>query len=241
MSGIATAVIGSAVVGGVVGTIGANKAASATTDAANTNLQGTNATLAQQKDIYNQDVARNKPFYDTGVAANANLDKMVNGGYNMSESPAAQYELQQGTKSLNRQLAARGLLGSGNASQRLAELSSGVAASDYNNQYNRLLDQVKIGTGASASAGNAGNQMSNNLSNANAANSASNTAAGAGRAALYSGYGGLVNNTVSTGINAYGALSGNGAGMSSNGLNNSLDTGMSAANSTLAGSSFGGL
>jgi len=181
-------------------------------------------TLAQQKDLYNQDIARNKPFYDTGVSANANLDKMVNGGYDMNQSPAAQYELTQGTKSLNRQLAARGLLGSGNASQRLAELSSGVAANDYNQQYSRLLDQVKIGTGASASAGASsstlGSQIGQGAASLSGAVGQNSTAvqnaqyqAGQGRAALYGGQSGATMGMANLGLNAYrsGLFSGSGA------------------------------
>jgi hypothetical protein len=217
--------IGAAIGAGLGGSVGgAIDASNAQTDAAKANAATANQSLAvqqqintdnlnQQKDLYNQDVARNKPFYDTGVTANANLDKMVNGGYNVQQSPAAQYALKQGTKSLNRNLAARGLLGSGNAAQRLSELSSGVAANDYNQQYSRLLDQVKIGTGASASTGAASQtlggqigQNSANMTNAVGTNSLANQQAqyqaGQGRASLYSGLGGLPMSAASLGINA---------------------------------------
>lgn len=205
----------------VSGIMGANAQSNAADSAANSATQ-TNASqerianraLSQQQDIYNQDIARNKPFYDTGIAANANLNKMVNGGYDMKESPAARYALTQGTKGLNRQLAARGLLGSGNAAQGLGELSSGVAASDYSNQYSRLLDQIKIGTGASAAAGASSGTMSgaigqnaSALSGALGANSLAQQnaayASGNARASLYGGIGQTGVNAVNTGINAY--------------------------------------
>ena len=150
------------------GTLGAVMSADAQDNA--TQQQATTAanSMAMQKQMYDEDIARNKPFYDAGVKANANLDRLVDGGYNMNESPSATYQLAQGTKSLNRQLASRGLLGSGNAAQRLAELSSGIAANDYDKQYSRLLDQVKIGTGASAAAGASSNTMSNAIGNTSA-------------------------------------------------------------------------
>jgi hypothetical protein len=172
-------------------------------DATQANKDVSAQTLAFQKQIHDEDIARNKPFYDTGVSANANIDKMTHGGYDMQESPAAQYELQQGTRSLNRQLAARGLLGSGNAAQRLSELSSGVAAKDYNDQYSRLLDQVKIGTGASASAGASSNTLSSAVGQNATNQTAANTASGNARAALYSGMGGASSSAAGTALNAY--------------------------------------
>lgn len=141
--------------------------------------------LALQERMYNESVDRNKPFYDTGVAANRKRDAMINGTYDVQESPAGRYMLQQGSRSLNRQLAARGLLGSGNAAQRLAELSTGVAANDFNSQYQRLSDQVNTGTGVAQQSNNASQNLSaqgsNTLQNSANATQNNNTA----RAQLY--------------------------------------------------------
>lgn len=216
-------------IGDMFGIGPASRAADAQTHASDQATNTANSALSQQKDIYEQEVARNKPFYDTGVTANANLDKMVNGGYDIKESPAAQYSLREGTKSLNRQLAARGLLGSGNAAQRLSELSSGVAANDYNQQYSRLLDQVKIGTGASASAGAASQTLSGAVGqNSTAVQNAQNQS-GQARAALYAGQSGATMNAINTGINAYrsGLFNGNGSGGGGgSGYNNPTQSGM---------------
>ncbi len=187
----------------ISGIMGANAATNAAQTTADANTANSDKALVQQKDLYNQEVARNKPFYDSGVTANANLGKMVNGGYSVQQSPAAQYELQQGSRSLNRNLAARGLLGSGNAAQRMSELSGGVAAKDYNDQYSRLLDQVKIGTGASASAGASSNTLSNAIGQNSQQVQNSNNQLGQSRAALYSGAGGVTTSMANTGINAY--------------------------------------
>lgn len=205
MSWVAAAVVGSAVVGGVVASSSASKAADAQTSAANAQSDTAARTLALQKEIYEADVARNKPFYDMGVNALPALQNAVTGTYNIKASPAAQYELTQGTKTLNRQLAARGLLGSGNAAQRLGELSSSVAAKDYNDQYNRLLDQVKIGTGASATTGQSSSTYNSAVGQAGAATAAAQGSEGNARAALYSGLGGVAQSAISTGINGYNA------------------------------------
>ena len=136
--------------------------------------------LALQQRMYDESVARNKPFYEAGVTANADREKLAHGGYDMQESPAAQYQMQQGSRSLNRQLAAKGLLGSGNANQKMAELSAGVAGNDFNNQWQRLTDLTNTGTG-SAQQSNAASQNlstsgSGTLQNQANATSSNNTA-----------------------------------------------------------------
>lgn len=218
MAGIASAFVGGVVQAGL-GIYGANKSADAAAAGSQAQVDIAEAQMRQQQQIYDdqmrryeQQVKRNEPYYKMGIRAISPIQQMVYGGYNMKKSPAAQYSLQQGTKTLNRQLAARGLLGSGNAAQRLTELSSGIAANDYNTQYQRLLDQIKIGTGASAEAGNttanmgnAANMVSNAAGQygANAMNAVGNAASA--RASLYSGYGALANNAMNTGMGIYNA------------------------------------
>lgn len=187
----------------VSGSMGAVMGSNAQEDATKQNTQNSQAALNMQQRLHDEDIARNKPFYDKGVQASANLDRMVNGGYDVKESPSARYQLTEGTKSLNRQLAARGLLGSGNAAQRLSELSSGVAANDYDKQYSRLLDQVKIGTGASASAGASSQTLSNQVGQNSIQQQQNNTSAGNARASLYAGMGGASAGAANLGINAY--------------------------------------
>jgi hypothetical protein len=230
--------IGGSLLSGLMGSSGASKAADASQYAAQ--LQTMTAISSQerkealyreqqakQEQLYREQLARGKPFYDLGVESIPQMKNMVSGNYDMNASPAARYELKQGSTALNRQLAARGLLGSGNAAHRLAELSSGVAAKDYNDQYNRILDQIKVGTGSAAAAGNASNTYNSAVGSStsgiagsigNAANSVSNAQgqAGQARAALYSGQGGMANNMLNTGINAYNALSYGGNSYGSN-------------------------
>jgi hypothetical protein len=137
--------------------------ANATGDAAEKSAQAQMYAANIQKQMYDESMARQEPFYQQGVNSLADYAKMLQGGYDMKQSPAAQYELQQGTKSMNRQLAARGLLGGGTAANRLSELSSGVAARDWQNSYSRLLDSLKLGTGASASMGQSGQNYGNQM------------------------------------------------------------------------------
>lgn len=215
----------------VSGTVGAVMASNAQGKATRQNKENAEASLAMQERLYNEDVARNKPFYNEGVKALPQLQEMVNGNYNMQESPAAKYQLTQGTRSLNRQLAARGLLGSGNAAQRLSELSTGVAANDYDKQYSRLLDQVKIGTGASGAAGASSQTFGNQIGQNSQQVQQNNTQGGQARASLYSGMGGASAGAANIGLNAYrsGLFSGAETGAAFNGTMGSGGFGTSAA------------
>ena len=176
--------------------------------------------LKLAKDQYNTTRADFQPYADVGKAAIPTYQSMLNGTYDMKQSPAAQYQLTQGTKALNRAQASRGLSGSGSSVSRLTDLNSSIAASDWSNQYSRILDALKLGTGASSSMGSASNTLTNaSTSNAsqtsNTATSLANqlsniyTQQGTNRASLYSGLGGQTSNAAATGINAYKAYNSN--------------------------------
>ena len=139
--------------------------ADATKDAAKKSADAQKAATDESKRQFDIQVQKFEPFYQTGVNALGDYQKMLQGGYDMQESPAAQYQLTQGTKAMNRALASRGLSSSGHAVNRLTELNSSIAATDWNNQYNRLLDSIKIGTGAASSAGQAGQAYTNQMQN----------------------------------------------------------------------------
>jgi hypothetical protein len=202
----------------VSGTIGAIAGSSATTTAATTAAHAQDAATTLAKNQYNQTRSDFMPYHDVGVAAIPQYQKMLNGGYDMKESPAAQYQLSQGTKALNRSLASRGLSGSGNAVNRLTELNSSIAASDWSNQYSRILDALKLGTGASSSMGaasntltQAGQQGAQNLGQI-AQNQGNN------QASLYAGMGGQTSNAAALGLKAYQAYgAGGGAGAGAGG------------------------
>lgn len=196
----------------ISGTVGAVLGSDATESASNTAASAQNAATEAQERIYEKQREDFEPYRQIGIKAIDPYEKMLYGGYDMKESPAAQYQLEQGTKALNRSLAARGLSGSGNAAQRLTELSSGIAASDYQNQYNRLADALKVGTGASSAMSQASNQYGNAVQQGatNIGNIAQN--AGNARASLYSGLGGASANTASTALKAYQLYNQYGAG-----------------------------
>jgi hypothetical protein len=153
----------------VSGTLGAILGSNATNNAADKAANAQMYAADIQKQMYDDSVGRQEPFYQQGISSLEDYAKMLKGGYDMKQSPAAMYELQQGTKAMNRQLAGRGMLGGGTAANRLTELSQGVAARDWQNSYSRLLDSLKLGTGASAAMGQSGgvygNQAGQNAAN----------------------------------------------------------------------------
>ena len=159
--------------------------------------------------------------------------------WNYEQSPAYQAKYTLGMQELNKQLQARGLAPSAIGGNRATDLSRRLTADDYNaerayalgnrqdlykskysenaDRYNRLLDQVKMATGASSSMGQAGNQYANSVGQ-------SAMQAGQARAGFYSGLPGAAMNGVSTGLKAYDYGNqqgwwGNGAAVTNAGLN----------------------
>lgn len=106
-------------------------------------------------------------------------------------SPLAQWQSQEFTKSQNRQDAARGLAGSGGAAARVSEGDSAIAAQDYQNSYARILDALKIGSGASASAGASSGVFSNAVGNSGSASMGLALDQGNTNAQLWQGLGGI--------------------------------------------------
>lgn len=181
----------------------ANEAqADALSEAAKAQERATNKAIDAQTAMYNQTRSDFEPYRQTGLSALPYLQsaagipgqKDANGNpvtYNPAESPAAKYAETTGLRTLNRQLAGRGMLGGQGAALAAGELSSGVAAADWDKGYGRLLDLVKTGQGAANSAGAASQNQGNALANlyTGAGQNQSNLAltGGAQQASFYNG------------------------------------------------------
>ena len=147
----------------VSGSLQAALGSSASKSAATEMASAIKSATRESKRQYDLTTESFRPYTEVGTGAIDDYQKMLHGGYDMQESPAAQYQLTQGTKAMNRALASRGLSGSGNAVNRLTELNSSIAATDWSNQYNRLLDAINIGTSASAKTASAGSKYADQL------------------------------------------------------------------------------
>jgi hypothetical protein len=182
----------------VSGIMGAEATKSAGDRAASAQEQAT----ASQQQMYGTNVGLQKPFYDVGTGAIPAYQQMLSGGYNMKQSPAAQYQLEQATKAMTRANAKMGISG-GTAVNRLSELNRSVAAADWNNQYNRILDALKLGTGSSSTMGQYGTTLGNQQqAGANALGNIYQQQ-GMNQASLYTGISGNAMRGAGTGLEAY--------------------------------------
>lgn len=153
MSGVATAIVGSAVVGGIVASSSASKQASAARDAAqmqsdaatkSAQIQSDSAaaSLAAQKEALNQQIALNKPFYDVGVGAVNRLAgraPYLTDTFSYQEDPGYAFRFNEGMKGINATAAARGGLISGNALRAASDYGEASGSQEYQNAYSRYL------------------------------------------------------------------------------------------------------
>jgi hypothetical protein len=217
---VATAIVGSAVVGAGASVMGAKAQAKATKDAS-----------AQQMAMYQQTRADLSPYNQSGQQANAMLSGRLNSltqpivmdEATLRNTPGYQFNLNQGLKSTQNSAAARGLGVSGAAMKGAAGYATGLADSTYQNQfnnantnqtnaYNRLMGVTQLGENAAAQTGAYGTQTAQSIGN-NTIQGGNATAAGYLGAAnalnngvnSYAGYNALTNGlyTGGTGVNRF--------------------------------------
>lgn len=205
----ATAVVGSAVVGGVVASSAAGKAANAQEQAS------ANATQEQQRE-FDANQANLKPFRDAGLSVLPELQSGLapGGEFNknftladFNEDPGYQFRMDQGQKALEASAAARGGALSGGALKAISQYGQDYASNEYSNAYNRFNnDQTTRFNRLSALAGT-GQTATNTIGQLGAQTSsdiAQNTlSAGNAQAAGYIGQANAVNSGISSLGNFY--------------------------------------
>ena len=164
MSGIATAIVTTAIVSAGVGYLAADKSADAQQDASKT------ASNAQLKMFYQgrEDTA---PWRTAGVNALDRLStKVAAGPGEFTESPGYQFRTAEGQKAIERSAAARGGLLSGRAGKELMRYGQDYATNDYDNFLRRYYeslnpDQSLAGIGQTTAAQGAaqGNQVASQI------------------------------------------------------------------------------
>jgi hypothetical protein len=161
MSGIATAIVGSA----VIGTIASNKASSAQARAAGEATQAqrdiANEQVALQREQYLKQLELNEPFRQAGLTGQNMLLAQLQGGpyasakfggvegYDPASAmrnfgagdfqadPGYAFRLSEGMKGMNATAAARGGLLSGNALRAGQEYGQQMGSQEYQNAFNR--------------------------------------------------------------------------------------------------------
>jgi len=166
----ATAIVGGAVISGVMG-------ANAAQGAASTQAAASDRATQAQLQMYNQTQANLKPYMGQGSTALSTLATNANNGftgadYLNNQDPGYQFQLDQGQQSLqNSQAAGDGIM-SGSALKGLINYNQNAASTGYQSAYNRwlstqgLLSNVaSIGESAAAGAGSSGASFANGISN----------------------------------------------------------------------------
>ncbi len=154
MSSLATAVIGSAVIGGIASSRGARKAAGATRDA--TAMQ-----VEEQRRQYDQTREDFAPWREQGMWA---MDMLRDPTKNFYASPDYEFRRSEGLRDIGNQFAAKG--GGGNAMKALAGYSSGLAGGEFGNWFNRMFGMSEAGRGAQGTVAHAGMNAANAISGA---------------------------------------------------------------------------
>lgn len=179
MAWVATAIVGSAVVGAGASIYGANQAANAQKSGFNQAAQ-----IAQQQ--YGQTRSDLQPYRDIGQTASTNLTNrlteltspIVMDQATLEQTPGYQFNRTQGLKAVQNSAAARGLGNSGAALKGAATFATGLADSTYQNQFNnentnrqnaydRLMGVIGTGENAAAQTGAIGSKAATTAAGVN--------------------------------------------------------------------------
>ena len=160
------------------------------------------------------------PYDRTGGAGRymGDLESLIKDFKFDTNDPAYRYKTEESEKSINKALAARGLYDSRAGVNMLTDSDRAITADEYDKQYNRkyggltdlfkmsgslgetgyqsLLDAVKVGSGAGATAGSLGNSAAANLTSAYGQMSQAGAMDDANKASLWSGIGSMPMNAM---------------------------------------------
>ena len=214
MSGwVAGAVVGSAVIGGVMGNKAADTQANAANNAADLSAQSAREQTALQREMWQQQLADQKPWQEAGTNALSQLTQGTQAGGDLirpfaqsdyQADPGYAFRLNEGMKALEGTAAARGGLLSGNAMKAAVGYGQDMGSQEYQNafnryqtnqgnSYNRLASMAGLGQTANSNVANAGTNYANAAGNIAATNSANQgnalLAAGNANASAYTSWG----------------------------------------------------
>ena len=218
----AAAIGGSALLGSYVSTQAGNKQADAAERAAELQAGAARYAADLQQQQYNQNVARQQPFYEAGVNALPELVQASRytpfGQEQFQADPGYAFRLSEGQKALERSAAARGGLISGGALKAATRFGQDMGSQEYTNAFNRyqteraarlnpLQSLTGMGQTTAAGLGAAGQNMASNVGNygMQGANATAEGYLGAANARA-SGYMGTTNaltSALGTGLNYY--------------------------------------
>jgi hypothetical protein len=205
MSGIATAIVGGAVIGGVASNMAAGKQA----DAAN------NATAISDAQ-YQQTREDQTPWRNAGTIALSQLGTGTKDGgefnrnftrADFQQDPGYDFRMSEGQKALERSASARGGLQGGGTLKALTRYGQDYASNEYGNAYNRFNNDNTTRFNRLASLAQVGQTANSTIAQAgqaNANNASSNAlAAGNARASGYVGTANAINSGLNNSMSLY--------------------------------------
>jgi hypothetical protein len=167
--GIGAAIVGSAVVGGVVASQSASKQAKAAGQATDAQVASNAENIAFQKEVFAQQREDNAPWREIGADSLKRLEQgIASGDYdpgklNLSEfsfdfkaDPGYQFRKQEGINALDASASARGRLQSGAQSRAVSRYGSDLASQEYGNAFNRSLAEYQNETSRTMAEYNSG-------------------------------------------------------------------------------------
>jgi hypothetical protein len=152
LGGIAGSVLGGGPIGGAIGSAigGAIEGDSGTSsNAANAANAGAQANIDLQRRMYEENVARQQPFYQAGVNALPGYLQGIGQGGDLvrgftqadyQADPGYQFRLSEGQRALAHSAGGRGGLVSGTSLKAMQDYAQNSASAEYNNAYNRYRD-----------------------------------------------------------------------------------------------------
>lgn len=168
---VAAAVVGSAVVGGIMSS---NAQADAADSAANAQTNASNASIAEQRYQFDQLQKLLKPYSDAGLKSLTAQQDMIGLNGNDAQQKAldalqnsSQFNglVKQGENAILQNASATGGLRGGNTQAALAQFRPQMLSQLINDQYTKLGGITSLGQNAAAGQGNAGMQSANAISN----------------------------------------------------------------------------
>lgn len=168
---VAAAVVGSAVVGGVMSSRAQKKAANS---AANAQIQSSEMGVEEQRRQFDAVQKLLKPYSDAGLSGLSGQQDLlgINGTAaqqaaigNINNSAEMQTYLQQGENAILQNASATGGLRGGNTQAALAQFRPQLLNQLINQRYQNYAGLTSLGQNAAAGTGNAGMQTASNISN----------------------------------------------------------------------------
>ena len=150
--------------------IGARMAGRSAEKAARTTAESADRATELQRQVYEESVARQQPFLQTGTEFFNRLAALQRGGPEaqmnfLQMDPGYAFRMSEGLKALERSAAARAGLQSGAALKAAQRYGQDLASQEYGAAYNRLAGLANVGPQAAGVMSNLGQTYATNVGN----------------------------------------------------------------------------